>query len=63
VLGEPVKGGLYGTPPSLTELDDGNLIYTTDFRRVYATLIKEWFGYNDTKSLLRGDFETFGMFA
>ncbi len=63
VLGDTVKGGLYGTPLSLTELDDGNLRYTTDFRRVYATLIKEWFGYEDTNSLLRGDFETFGMFA
>ncbi len=63
VLGEAVKGGQYSTPLSLTELDDGNLIYTTDFRRVYATLIKEWFGYNDTNALLRGDFETFSMFV
>lgn len=63
VLGETVKGGQYGTRPSLTELDDGNLIYTTDFRRVYATLIKEWLGYDDTASLLRGKFNTLGMFA
>ena len=63
VLGDSVKGGQYSTPLSLTNLDDGNLIYTTDFRRVYATLIKEWMGYNDTASLLRGEFETFDMFA
>lgn len=63
VLGDSVSGGLYGSPPSLTELDDGNLHYTTDFRRVYATLIKEWLGYPDPAALLRGEFETFGMFA
>lgn len=63
VLGERVRGGLYGSPPSLTELDDGNLRYTTDFRRVYATLIEEWLGYPDPAALLRGEFETFGMFA
>lgn len=63
VLGDRVKGGFYGSPPSLTELDDGNLRYTTDFRRVYASLIKEWLGYPDPASLLRGEFETLGMFA
>lgn len=63
VIGETVKGGQYGQPPSLTELDDGNLMYTTDFRRVYATMVKEWLGYDDTTSLLRGEFTTLGMFA
>jgi uncharacterized protein (DUF1501 family) len=63
VIGEKVKGGLYGTPPSLTNLDDGNLIYTTDFRRVYASMIKEWLGYADTAALLKGEFATFGMFV
>ena len=36
------KGGFYGTPPSLTDLDDGDPKFTTDFRRVYATLIERW---------------------
>jgi uncharacterized protein (DUF1501 family) len=63
VIGEKVKGGLYGTPLSLTNLDDGNLLYTTDFRRVYASMIKEWLGYEDTVSLLKGDFQPFGMFT
>jgi len=63
VAGTKVKGGLYGTVPSLTKLDEGdNLIYTTDFRRVYATMISGWLGHSDTKELLRGDFEPFGMF-
>ncbi len=63
ILGETVKGGLYGEPVSLTNLDDGNLIYTTDFRRVYATMIKEWLGYEDTSTLLKGEFQTLGMFV
>ena len=44
IAGKGVKGGLYGRPPSLTDLDDGNLKMTTDFRRVYATMIDEWLG-------------------
>ena len=63
VAGHTVKGGQYGAPPSLTELDDGNLIYTTDFRRVYATMIGEWLGRSDTAELLRGDFTGLNMFG
>jgi uncharacterized protein (DUF1501 family) len=62
VIGETVKGGQYGTPLSLTNLDDGNLMYTTDFRRVYATMIKEWLGYSESTTLLKGEFQAFGMF-
>ena len=36
VLGGKVKAGIYGKMPSLADLDDGDLKYTTDFRRVYA---------------------------
>ena len=63
VAGKSVKGGQYGKVPSLTQLDAGdNLIYTTDFRRVYATMISGWLGYRDTHLLLKGDFETFDLF-
>lgn len=51
VAGEAVKGGLYGKHPSLTKLDDGDLIHTTDFRSVYATLIQSWFGVDATRVL------------
>jgi uncharacterized protein (DUF1501 family) len=63
VIGKAVKGGHYGEAPSLTDLDDGNLRYTTDFRRVYATLIKDWMGHPDVKSVLRQDFQTIPLFA
>jgi uncharacterized protein (DUF1501 family) len=64
VAGKKVKGGHYGKIPSLTQLDDGdNLIYTTDFRRVYSTMISGWMGFQNTASILNGDFETFAMFG
>jgi len=63
VAGKQVKGGHYGKVPSLTDLDAGdNLIFTTDFRRVYATMIASWLGYRGTRDLLHGDFEPFDMF-
>jgi uncharacterized protein (DUF1501 family) len=39
LLGDGVRGGLHGEPPSLTDLDDGDLKFTVDFRDVYATLL------------------------
>ena len=45
VLGSRVRGGLFGEPPSLTDLDpDGNLKHTTDFRQVYASILANWIG-------------------
>jgi uncharacterized protein (DUF1501 family) len=41
----PGKGGLYGAHPSLTDLDDGDLKFHTDFRSVYATLLEKWLGF------------------
>jgi uncharacterized protein (DUF1501 family) len=62
--GKKIKGGHYGQIPSLTKLDDGdNLVYTTDFRRVYASMISGWLGHKDTADILNGPFETFDMFG
>jgi len=64
VAGKQVKGGQYGEIPSLTKLDAGdNLIFTTDFRRVYATMVSGWMGLSDTRQLLNGDFAPFEMFS
>jgi len=62
VIGNAVKGGLYGTPPSLTNLVLGdNLETTVDFRRVYATVIQDWLGADST-AVLGQTFPTMGMF-
>ena len=63
VAGNQVKGGHYGQIPSLAKLDEGdNLLHTTDFRRVYATMIAGWLGHPDTRDLLNGAFQPFDMF-
>ncbi len=54
-MGGKVKGGFYGNPPSLTNLDDGNLKYTTDFRTVYATVLERWLAA-DSNAVLDGTF-------
>ena len=64
VAGKHVKGGLYGTPVSLSQLDAGdNLIHTTDFRRVYASLMGGWMGVSNPSALLGGQFEPFPLFG
>jgi uncharacterized protein (DUF1501 family) len=42
VLGGGVKPGIYGRQPSLTQLNDGDLLYNVDFRSVYATVLDKW---------------------
>ncbi len=42
VLGGRVNKGIYGKAPSLTHLDDGDLIPNIDFRQVYATISQRW---------------------
>ncbi|MEO6957235.1 MAG: DUF1501 domain-containing protein [Antricoccus sp.] len=42
LAGLPIKGGqYYGDEPSLTDLNDGDLKVTTDFRDVYATAVAQ----------------------
>ena len=62
VIGNAVKGGLYGKPPSLTNLVLGdNLESTTDVRQVYASLIQDWMGA-DARKVLGQPFTTLGLF-
>jgi uncharacterized protein (DUF1501 family) len=39
VVGDSVHGGFVGEQPSLSDLDQGDLRFTTDFRSVYATVL------------------------
>lgn len=64
MVGSKVRGGHYGKPVSLTNLDEGdNLIYTTDFRRVYATAIDGWLQPGAATTVLKGEFETLPIFG
>jgi uncharacterized protein (DUF1501 family) len=61
VVGKPVKGGLYGEQPSLTQtVDSGNLKYNVDFRSVYQTLIRDWL-QGDPGSVLGASFPEIGL--
>jgi uncharacterized protein (DUF1501 family) len=44
LIGKRVKGGLHGPLPNLSDLNDGDLKFTTDFRDVYATTLDNWMG-------------------
>lgn len=54
LVGGRVKAGPHGEHPSLTKLEEGNLVHSIDFRRVYATLLKDWLGVETEPVLGRG---------
>ncbi|MFG0274310.1 MAG: DUF1501 domain-containing protein [Phycisphaerales bacterium] len=64
LVGPMVRAGLVGAHPSLDDLDNGDLRYGVDFRRVYGTILSEWMGadqravlgrrYAPVKTLVRG---------
>jgi uncharacterized protein (DUF1501 family) len=57
VMGGAVRGGLIGQAPDLARLDASqNLIYTTDFRQLQATVAKGWWGVNPAQ-VVRGQFD------
>jgi uncharacterized protein (DUF1501 family) len=56
VAGGKVKSGLLGRHPSMTDLDEGDLKFTTDFRAVYAGLLEHWLGV-DSQPVLGQKFE------
>ena len=60
VVGDAVKGGLYGEYPSLEDnkLVEGDLAFNNDFRGLYSTLLEKWMGL-DAKPIVNGSFEQF----
>jgi uncharacterized protein (DUF1501 family) len=60
VLGDAVKGGMYGEYPALHDgdLTLGNLAYTNDFRSTYSTVLERWF-HVEAKPIVNGTFEQF----
>ena len=59
VVGERVKGGLYGEYPSLEpgkQEEGGNLRFNLDFRSLYSTILEKWLGL-DPVPVVGGNFE------
>jgi uncharacterized protein (DUF1501 family) len=60
LLGPAVQPGLRGKHPSLTDLDGGDLKFTTDFRGVYQELLGRWMRA-PTEQVLGGTYEAPGL--
>jgi uncharacterized protein (DUF1501 family) len=58
VIGDRVKGGMYGEYPSLKaeDLQQGDLAPNYDFRGFYSTIIEKWLGL-EPKAIVGGTFE------
>jgi hypothetical protein len=44
LFGKGLKPGVVGTNPNLSDLNNGNLKYTVDYRQVYTSVAQDWFG-------------------
>jgi uncharacterized protein (DUF1501 family) len=53
LFGPMVRAGVLNEHPALTKLDDGDLIYNTDFRSVYASILDGWLKADSAKVLGR----------
>lgn len=65
VIGNPVRGGIYGEQPSLgsANLDEtGNPGFTVDFRSIYATILDGWLE-TDSREILGQQFENIGFLS
>ncbi len=51
VAGAGVRGGFYGEQPSLTDLDNGDLKVTVDFRSVYSEMLRTVLGTDPAQVL------------
>lgn len=54
------NGAVFNEAPNLTDLDEGDLKYTVDFRSIYATLLRNWLKADDV-AILGRRFETLGF--
>lgn len=62
LAGSPVTAGLHGDRPDLSDLVDGDLKHTIDFRQVYASVLNGWLN-SEPEQLLKGSFPTLNVFT
>jgi uncharacterized protein (DUF1501 family) len=61
LAGPGIKGGLHGTHPSLTDLSEGDIKHTVDFRSVYGTLLGDWLKAPNLKPILGANYSKMGL--
>ncbi len=62
LMGDSLRGGIYGKTPSLADLDHGDLKFNTDFRSVYGEILEGWMGVSSAK-VLGGKFPKLGLLS
>ena len=64
MVGDQVRGGMYGEYPSLREEDhlEGDLHFNNDFRQTYTSILEQWL-HLDAAPIVNGRFEAFDLFA
>ncbi len=62
IVGGRVRGGLIGKPPSLADLDGDAPKHHTDYRRLYATVLSRWLGF-DSKTILGARYTPLDLFV
>jgi len=61
LAGPGVKGGLFGTHPSLTDLSEGDIKHSVDFRSVYGTVLNDWLKAPNMKPILGANYAKMGL--
>jgi uncharacterized protein (DUF1501 family) len=62
IAGGKIRPGLLTVHPDMTNLEDGDLRFTTDFRAVYAAALEQWLGV-PSEPLLGGRFAPVKLLA
>jgi len=62
LIGNSIKGGMYGEYPSLEEKDqiEGDLRYNNDFRMTYSSILEQWLEI-EAAPIVNGRFEQFDL--
>jgi uncharacterized protein (DUF1501 family) len=61
LIGENLKRPkVLNEAPNLTDLDEGDLRFSVDFRQIYASLLQDWLKTND-KTILGKNFESLNL--
>jgi uncharacterized protein (DUF1501 family) len=62
LIGNSVKGGMYGEYPSLEKIDqiEGDLRYNNDFRMTYSSILEQWLEI-EAAPIVNGRFEQFDL--
>ena len=61
LAGPGIKGGLHGKPPSLTDLSEGDIKHTVDFRSIYGSVLADWLKAPNLLPILGANYPKLGL--